>query len=138
MAGAAKAHSAWEGKLRDTIFKDLEWQGDKVHYVIPHTYTPDFVKGNLLIEAKGRFRDSAEARKYKHIRDSLEGTGKELIFVLYSPNTAMPHAKARKDGTKQTHSEWCERNHFKWYTEETIKLLLEEEVMGEEDYPIGK
>lgn len=123
-AGAAKADSKWEGKLRDTIFKDLDWQGEKVEYVIQHKYTPDFIKDNILIETKGRFRESAEARKYKHIREALEGTGKELVFVFYKPETPMPHAKKRKDGTKQTHAEWAERNGFKWFTEETVKELL--------------
>lgn len=124
MAGAAKADSKWEGKLRDTIFKDLDWQGEKVDYIIPHKYTPDFVKGNILIETKGRFRDSAEARKYKHIREALDDMGKALVFVFYKPETPMPHAKKRKDGTKQTHAEWADKNGFLWYTEETVKELL--------------
>lgn len=124
IAGAAKADSKWEGRLRDTIFKDLDWQGEKVDYTIQHKYTPDFVSDNILIETKGRFRESAEARKYKHIREALEGTGKELVFVFYKPETPMPHAKKRKDGTKQTHAEWSERNGFRWFTEESIKEIL--------------
>lgn len=127
MAGAAKADSKWEGKLRDTIFKDFDFQGEKVAYTIPHTYTPDFVRGNLLIETKGRFRDSAEARKYKHIRDALPDDGTELVFVFYNPKTPMPFAKVRKRcGTKQTHAEWAERNNFRWFTEETIKEFINE------------
>lgn len=125
MAGAAKADSKWEGKLRDTIFKDLEWQGEKVEYNIPHKYTPDFVKENILIETKGRFRESGEARKYKHIRDVLEPTGRKLVFVFYNPTTPMPNAKKRKDGTKQTHAEWADRNGFEWYTEETVRQILD-------------
>lgn len=126
-AGAAKADSKWEGKLRDTIFKDLDWQGEKVEYIIPHTYTPDFIGGNTLIETKGRFRESSEARKYKHIRDSLEGTGKELVFVFYNPDTPMPHAKKRKDGTKLTHGEWADKNGFKWFTELNIGEYLNDD-----------
>lgn len=123
-AGAAKADSKWEGKLRDTIFKDLEWQGEKIDYVVAHKYTPDFTTDKLLIETKGRFRESAEARKYKHIREALEGTGKELVFVFYKADTPMPHAKKRKDGTKQTHAEWAERNGFRWFTERNIGEIL--------------
>lgn len=125
VAGVTKADSKWEQQLRDTIFKDLEWQGEKIDYVIQHKYTPDFVSGNLLIETKGRFRESAEARKYKHIREALEGTGKELVFVFYKADTPMPHAKKRKDGTKQTHAQWAERNGFRWFTEETITPELQ-------------
>ncbi len=126
VAGVTKADSKWEQKLRDTIFKELDWQGEKVEYVIQHKYTPDFVKGDILIETKGRFRESAEARKYKHIREALEGTGKELVFVFYKPDTPMPHAKKRKDGTKQTHAEWAERNGFKWFTEHNIGEYINE------------
>lgn len=124
MAGAAKADSKWEGKLRDTIFKELGWQGDKIEYVIPHKYTPDFVHGEVLIESKGRFRESSEARKYKHIRDALLPLKKELVFVFYNPATPMPHAKKRKDGTKLTHGEWADKNGFRWFTEHTVKDAL--------------
>lgn len=124
MAGAAKADSKWEGKLRDTIFKELEWQGEKIDYVIPHKYTPDFVCGKTLIESKGRFRESSEARKYKYIRDALRPLGQELVFVFYNPDTPMPHAKKRKDGTKLTHGEWADKNDFRWFTEHTIKDAL--------------
>lgn len=126
MAGAAKADSRWEGMLRDTIFKDWVHQAEKVPYVIEHNYTPDFELSNILIESKGRFREPAEAAKYKHIRTSLEGSGRELIFVFYNPSTPMPFARKRKDGTKQSHAEWAEKNDFRWYTVETVKELFKE------------
>ncbi len=124
MVGARAADSKWEGKLRDTIFKDWVHQAEKIEYTIPHNYTPDFELNGILIESKGRFREPAEASKYKHIRDAL--TDKELVFVFYNPNTPMPFAKKRKDGTKQSHSEWAEKNGFRWYTEETVKELFDE------------
>ena len=67
--------------------------------------------------------DSAEASKYKWIRKSLP-KHIELVFLFMKPNTPMPHAKARKDGTKRTHAEWAEKNNFKWYDETTIKEIL--------------
>lgn len=124
-AGAARADSKWEGKLRDTILKDCEYHADKIPYFVEHTYEPDFVSGDIIIEAKGRFRERAEATKYIWVRKALEETDKELVFLLYNPNTAFPHAKARKDGTKMSHAEWCEKNKFKWYTEETIGEVLD-------------
>lgn len=138
MAGAAKADSKWEGKLRDTVLKDTEYHPDKISYSVEHTYTPDFLikkrnralteNGsakicNIYIEAKGRFRESSEASKYKWIRDSLPD-GDKLVFLFHSPHKPMPHAKTRKDGTKQTHAEWAERNNFRWFDEDTIKELL--------------
>ena len=65
------ADSKWEGELRDGLLKDWEHHPEKIPYVISHTYTPDFVKGNIIIEAKGRFMDNAEARKYVWVRESL-------------------------------------------------------------------
>lgn len=123
MAGAAKADSKWEGKLRDTVLKGTEYHPDKLPYTIEHNYTPDFKHGNIYIEAKGRFRDSAEASKYKWIAASLPPPLR-LVFLFHSPHKPMPHAKARKDGTKQTHAEWAERNGFRWFDEETIKEIL--------------
>ncbi|QBJ00575.1 endonuclease [Vibrio phage vB_VpP_BA6] len=123
MQGQRKADSKFEQELKDGVLKDFDFQHGKIPYAIPHTYRPDFVKDNLIIEAKGRFRDSAEARKYLFIRDALE-ENQELVFLFYNPQTPMPFAKKRKDGTKQTHAEWAERNNFKWYTKETIKEIL--------------
>lgn len=126
MAGARKADSKWEGKLRDTIFTKWVHQADKISYTTPHTYTPDFEFSNIVLETKGRFREPAEASKYKYVREALDGTGRELVFVFQKPETPMPYAKKRKDGTKQTHGEWASKNGFRWYTQETVAELFEE------------
>ncbi|QUE30164.1 endonuclease [Vibrio phage vB_ValP_IME234] len=133
MAHARKADSVWEADLRDKVLTGGVFQGAKIPYNIPHNYTPDFVFGNTLIETKGRFRDSAEAAKYKHIRDAITADGKELVFIFYKASTPMPHAKTRKDGTKQTHGEWAERNGFRYFEcnkdlhiNEELKKFLEE------------
>jgi hypothetical protein len=88
MAGAAKADSKWEGKLRDTVLKDTVYHPNKLSYSVDHKYEPDFMIYNktmyadcivTYIEAKGRFRDSVEASKYKWIRESMP-KGSELLF----------------------------------------------------------
>lgn len=124
MAGQRKADSKFEQELKDGVLKDFDFQSGKIPYVVPHNYRPDFVRGTLIIESKGRFRDSAEARKYLFIRESLPDDGTELVFLFYNPNTPMPFAKVRKDGTKFTHAEWAEKNGFRWFTKETIKDIL--------------
>ncbi len=116
------ADSKWEGKLRDGVLNRCEHHPTKVPYVIEHNYTPDFKYKDILIEAKGRFMDSSEAAKYKWVRKKLP-KNVELVFLFMKPNLPMPHAKKRKDGTRRTHSEWAEKNNFRWYTEETIKDL---------------
>jgi hypothetical protein len=117
-----KVDSKWEEKLRTGVLKEQIYHPARVPYTVEHTYEPDWRVGNILIEAKGRFRESSEAAKYKWIRKAL--VDEELVFLFMKPNTPMPHAKKRKDGTKQTHAEWAERNGFRWFTEETIRDIL--------------
>lgn len=106
---------------------------ERIQYEIPHSYEPDFVAqvcskhgaGNLkrrccssckeiLVEVKGRFRTSQEARKYRFVREALK-ENQEVIFLFQDSSKPMPFAGRRKDGTKQTHGEWAERNGFRYY-----------------------
>lgn len=72
-----------------------------------------------MIETKGRFRDSAEARKYIDVRAGLPDDT-QLVFVFYNPKTPMPNARKRADGTKMTHGAWAEKNGFVYYTADTV------------------
>lgn len=110
--------SKFEKEFHELVLPDAKFhcKDSKVSYSIPHTYEPDFIYEKdgktFLVETKGRFRDSTEARKYLFIREHLpENT--ELVFVLVKPNTPFPFAKVRKDGTKQTHEEWLDKNKFR-------------------------
>jgi len=114
--------SKWEGELKEGVLCNCEFKPEKVPYVVSHNYHPDFKINNILIEAKGRFIDSAEARKYICIREGLP-EGQELVFLFYNYKTPMPRAKKRKDGTKFTHGEWATKNNFRWFTESTIGKL---------------
>lgn len=130
MAKQRKADSVWEADLRDGVLKGCGYHDSKIPYTVRHKYIPDFrfyskkLGKTIYIEAKGRFSDNAEASKYKWVRETLEGTAEELVFLFYDPNKPMPHAKKRKDGTKLSHGEWAEKNGFKHYTAETIKEIL--------------
>ena len=119
-----KHDSKWEKKLEEGILKNCDYHpSPRIEYTIDHKYQPDFrftKEGKTIyIEAKGRFQDSAEASKYIWIRDTLKDD-EELIFLFQKPTTPMPHAKVRKDGTKRTHSDWADKNDFRWFTEATI------------------
>jgi len=119
--------SKLEYDLHNNELKDLDYHpSEKIHYAIPHFYEPDFVYQDslktVLVEVKGRFRDSAEARKYIYIRErlreeeSLESPKqKELIFLFQEANKPMPNAKRRKDGSRNTHRNWAEKNGFRYY-----------------------
>lgn len=120
-----KGYDSWfEYELHMGALKDCKYHTGLVHYTQEKIYEPDFAIGDFLIEAKGRFRDSAEARKYVDIRNSL--IYEELVFVFYHPDTPMPRARRRNDGTRFTMAEWADKNGFRYYTVETIATLLEE------------
>ena len=114
--------SKFEQDLHKGPLKKSDYHCDKIAYVTESIYEPDFRWKDILIEAKGRFRDRKEAAKYVWVRRAL--MFEELVFVFYNPLTPMPGAQRRKDGTKMTHAEWAEKNGFRWFTKETIKEII--------------
>lgn len=113
-----------ETKLKDCRFHDKE---DKVDYIVPHTYEPDFVielEGKkFFIETKGRFQDSAEARKYLFIREVLN-ENEELVFIWQKANTAFPFSRKRKDGTRASSEEWATKHGFRHWTQDQFDIGL--------------
>jgi hypothetical protein len=115
--------SNWEYELHSGILDAWEFHADKVEYTVAHKYEPDFVKEiegkKILLEAKGRFWDSAEYSKYIWIAKVLP-TDVELVFLFANPNAPMPASKVRKDGTRRSHGEWASANNFRWFSEDSI------------------
>ena len=115
--------SGWEYKLHSHVLAKWSHHSDKIEYVIEHKYEPDFTKVidgvEYLLEAKGRFWDYNEYNKYIWVRKSLK-PNQELVFLFSSPSSPMPQAKRRKDGSKRSHSEWAEKNKFRWFSEHTL------------------
>jgi len=115
--------SNWEYELHSGILDAWEHHVDKVEYVIKHKYEPDFVREiegkKILLEAKGRFWDSAEYSKYIWVSKVLPPEI-ELVFLFANPSAPMPQAKVRKDGTRRTHAEWADKNNFRWFSEDSI------------------
>ena len=93
---------------------DWSYEPYQIPYVTKRKYTPDFTKGNILVECKGYFR-VGDTQKYKAIRDSLYT--QELVFVFTNSNK-----KVRK-GSKLTMGDWCDKEGFKWFTKETLQEL---------------
>lgn len=126
--GNPEADSKWESNLMDGILKDYKHHS-KPHYtdyLIPRTYQPDFIlelpTGQVIyVEAKGRFRDSADARRYLFIKEAIEAKGDRFVFLFMSAKTVFPFAKVRKKcGTKRTQIEWAEDQGFEWYLEDNF------------------
>lgn len=116
--------SFFEHDAHVKYLRNCTYHPDKIAYVQYKEYEPDFLyvspKGfKIYIETKGRFRDAAEARKYKDIRNGLS-KNEELVFLFMNPSTPFPHAKRRKNGTIMTHGAWAEYNDFRYFTLDTI------------------
>ena len=111
--------SLFEYNLHTAKLNACSFHAARFPYTVEHMYQPDFIYKDTLIEAKGRFRDSKEAAKYVWIRKGLPWT-LELVFVFQNPNTPMPGARKRKDGTKFTHGEWADKHGFKHYTMDNV------------------
>jgi hypothetical protein len=105
--------------------KECKYHTEAIDYVIARKYHPDFIfhngKYKVFIEAKGRFRDRGEARKYTAVKEGL-GKYETLVFVFMNPNTPMPGARKRQDGSKQTMAEWADKHKINWYTMDTVPL----------------
>ncbi len=118
-----KGYDSWlEWDLAQQL-KGCEYHPCAVAYVQHKHYHPDFTyKANGItyyIEAKGRFREKPEARKYVDVKKALKPE-EELVFVFQNPDNRMPDAKRRKDGSFYCMSDWAERHDFKWYTPKTM------------------
>jgi hypothetical protein len=115
--------SQWEYVLHRNALKKWQHHSDTISYIVEHKYEPDFTKvidgREYLLEAKGRFWDYNEYSKYIWIRKALK-PNQELVFLFSSPSSPMPQAKRRKDGSKRSHSEWAEKNKFRWFSEHTL------------------
>jgi len=121
-----KYHSNWEYKLHTGLLS--KWQHHPteeniIQYVVNHKYHPDFLAEHdgkiILLESKGRFWDYHEYNKYPWIKKALP-KNMELVFLFAEPNSPMPQAKRRKDGTKRTHAEWAWSHNFRWFSEESL------------------
>ena len=100
------------------LLKSCKYHSETVEYVQRRTYYPDFIYHNgkfvIYIEAKGRFRDRAEARKYVDVAKGLSKK-ESLVFIFQNARTPMPGARKRQDGTKLTVGEWADKHGFQWY-----------------------
>lgn len=114
------ARSKFEVDLKKRL-KGCRYEPFKLQYTWESEYVPDFVPNcdqNILIEAKGRFRTTQEARKYQAVQKSNPDV--EIVFVFMNPKVPMPGARKRKNGTKISHGEWAELNNFRWFTLGTL------------------
>ena len=106
----------YRSKLEERIAKQLQQAGVsftyedlKIKYEVPKRqakYTPDFQFGNIIVEAKGRFRTTAERQKLLLVKEQYPHLDIRLVFQ----NANLPIYK----GSKTTYAQWANDNGFRW------------------------
>lgn len=123
----------YDDKFKSTLERDLassclaqytyEPPRSGLQYSVPHTYHPDFIHPNspdILIEVKGWFiKGAADAQKY--IAIARDNPNKEIVFLFSNPNKkAYSGCRPRSDGTYMSLGEWCHKNRFLFWTQDTF------------------
>jgi len=124
-----KYESKFEQSLHNGPLKNFNLHPYTDDFYLPQKYTPDFaltVEGyEYIIESKGYLYTSHVCKMYTEYRKQL-GKNRELIFLFQYPGKPINWKPIRKDGTKMTVSEWAEYNKFRWFTHDTVCVLLHE------------
>lgn len=118
--------SLLEKRLHETHLQGANHHPEPIPYTWEHTYEPDFVLGNILVECKGYFQDRADCTKYIWVKRALPPE-KELVFVFEDPNKPIHFQAKRTNGSRMRHFEWAEKHGFRWFSEQTIGDILHEQ-----------
>ena len=104
-----KYRSNFEERYAEKLAKlGFIYEPYKIKYQVPtsiHSYTPDFVRGKLIYELKGRFT-AADRKKMKLLVEQHP----EFDFVMVFQN---PNIKINKN-SKTTYAMWCDKNDIEW------------------------
>lgn len=103
----SKFRSKFEGAIASNLEArgvTFEYESQRLSYVVERDYKPDFIVGNIYVEAKGYFR-SADQRKMRSVRDQHPNLDIRFVFQ---------NAKSRVQGSQMTCAEWCEKYGFIW------------------------
>lgn len=122
-----KSEFEWEvyERLKSILPKGatIEYEVDKIPYIIKHTYTPDFTitfkdGRKVYIEAKGAGRqfDGAVRQKMVAVRD--QNPELDLRIIFYRDAKIGP---VRKDNTFLKQSDWGTKNKFTFSVREYLE-----------------
>ena len=90
----------------------LEYEKDKIKYLVEHTYNPDWkIRDNVYIETKGLWK-AADRAKHLHIRTQHPEVTVYLVFQ--NPNNKLSRV------SKTTYGEYCDKHGIEWATIDTI------------------
>lgn len=105
--------SKFRSKFEERLSKHLEYLGFKyepikVDYTVPeskHKYTPDFVRGKLIYELKGRWTASDRKKMKLLVEQHPEY---EIYMIFQNPNIKI------NKGSKTSYADYCDKNGIKW------------------------
>lgn len=104
-----KYRSKFEERLsKHLLHLGFKYEPIKLDYTIPetkHKYTPDFVRGKLIYELKGRWT-AIDRRKMKLLVE--QHPEYEIVMVFQNPNIKI------NKSSKTTYADWCNKNNIKW------------------------
>ena len=105
----SKYRSKFEERLAGHLaYLGFKYEPIKLDYTIPetkHKYTPDFVRGKLIYELKGRWT----AQDRKKMRLLVEQHPEyEIIMVFQNPNIKI------SKGSKTSYADYCDKFNIKW------------------------
>ena len=113
MARKKLSKSNYRSKFEERLAKHLlhlgfKYEPIKLDYTIPetkHKYTPDFVKGRLIYELKGRWT-AVDRRKMRLLVE--QHPEYEIIMVFQNPNIKI------NKGSKTSYADYCDKYNIKW------------------------
>jgi len=82
------------------------------HVLEEATYTPDFVKGNIIIETKGRFSPADQKKMLAVIRDNPE----YVVVMVFQDLGAKTNVGTVVD--------WCKKHNVLYTNEKNLNLFL--------------
>ena len=99
----------FEEKIAAQLGPTYEYETIKLPYVIPHTYTPDFIDraNKVIIEGKGRL---TSFDRQKMIAVKKQNPDWTYIILFQNPNLKL------YKGSKTSYAQWAEKHGFQWRT----------------------
>ncbi len=93
---------AWEAMKKYKV----EYETDKIKYLVEHTYNPDFTIGpDSYIETKGRFLASDRA---KHLHIKKQHPHVKVRFLFGNANNTLTKS------SKTKYSDWADQHDYEW------------------------
>lgn len=97
-----KLKSGLEVRVSEALGRTWAYEARKLPYTLSNTYTPDFSKGLVSLEVKGRFTGT-DRRKMLAVKVAHPDLDIRLILMRDNP---------LYKGAKSRYSDWCKKHEF--------------------------